>query len=149
MNPIWFLDYIGYYGSFFTVSLVFLRLFFMNRFFECIVFLFGSFINYMIDVNLKGFFRDPRPVGPIEMKLPCYSWLKDGCVTNDNSLYKGVIQYGFPSGHAQSVFYATSYLFAFDSIGLGMWGVWRDWFLVLAVLVCLLTLVQRLSLIHI
>ena len=56
---------------------------------------------------------------------------------------RGVIQYGFPSGHAQSVFYATSYLFAFDSIGLGMFGVWRDSFLVLAVLVCLLTLVQR------
>lgn len=139
-DPIWILDYIGYFGSFFVVSLVFLRLFLLKRFLHCIVFLIGSFINFLIDITLKGWFKDPRPSRPIEMILPCFSWLFDGCTTNDNSLYRGVIQYGFPSGHAQSVFYATSFLFAFEVAEM---SAKFDWFLALCFLVCGLTLIQR------
>jgi membrane-associated phospholipid phosphatase len=137
LDPIWILDYIGYFGSFFVVSLVFLRLFSGGRFLYSIVFLIGAFVNYGIDVLLKGFFKDPRPSGPIEMILPRWSWPVDGALTTDNSLYQGVIKYGFPSGHAQSVFYGTSFLFAFERGYLG------GWTLPLCFLVCALTVLQR------
>lgn len=141
MNPVWILDYIGYYGSFFVVSLVFLRLFLLKKFLHSIIFLFGAFFNFIIDLLLKGYFKDPRPRNPVEMIIPCWSWIFDGCVTNDHSLYQGVIQYGFPSGHAQSVFYGTSYLFFVEWLERFRFGF--DIWLYLCLLVCLLTLIQR------
>ena len=132
----WYLDFVGYYGSFFVTSLVFLRLFFVKKFLFSIVFLLGSFLNFTVDVFFKDMFRDPRPRSPISMKLPCWSWFQDGCMTTDDSLYTGVVKYGFPSGHAQSVLYGTSFLYFVQR---GEWNIW----LALCLLVCMLTLVQR------
>ena len=139
MNPLWIFDYIGYFGSFFVVSLVFLKLFLSKRFLYSIVFLLGAFFNFLIDLTFKNWFKDPRPRNPIEMILPCWSWLLDGCITNDNSLYQGVIQWGFPSGHAQSVLYGTSYLFFVEWLERGGFDIW----LWLCLFVCGLTLIQR------
>ena len=139
MDPVWIFDYIGFYGSFFVVSLVFLRLFLLKKFLHSIIFLLGAFFNFMIDLYFKDLFKDPRPRNPVEMIIPCWSWLFDGCITNDSSLYKGAIQYGFPSGHAQSVLYGTSYLFFVEWFGRRGFDIW----LYLCFLVCGLTVIQR------
>lgn len=135
-DPIWLIDYIGYYGSFFVVSLVFLRLFLLKKFLYSVIFLFGAFFNLEIDLLFKAIFRDPRPRDPVSMVLPSWSWFQTGRLTNDNSLYEGVIKYGFPSGHAQSVFYGTGYLYMMQG---GKWNIW----LALCFLVCLFTVCQR------
>jgi membrane-associated phospholipid phosphatase len=139
MNPLWVFDLIGYFGSIFVILIVFLRLFSLKKFFHSIIFLLGAFLNYGIDLYFKSLFKDPRPTGPIELKIPCWSWLFDGCTTNDNSLYRGIIQYGFPSGHAQSVLYGTSFLFFFEWLERKSFDI----YLWLCLLVCGLTLIQR------
>lgn len=133
---IWYFDFVGYYGSFFVTSIVFLRLFLLKKFLHSVLFLIGSFLNFVVDVYFKGVFEDPRPRNPISMKLPCWSWIYNGCLTNDDSLYRGLIQYGFPSGHAQSVLYATSFLYFIQG---GVFNIW----LWLCLFVCCLTLIQR------
>lgn len=66
------------------------------------IYLFGFFINSIVNYILKGLFRDARPSEDIHL----FNIEK----THSNSRI-GFDRYGMPSGHAQSVFYSTTFIY--------------------------------------
>jgi membrane-associated phospholipid phosphatase len=69
-------------------------------------YLIGFFINVILNVVLKGFFKQPRPSD--DPKL-----FKISLKTGNESIFKDKIPfniYGMPSGHAQTTFYNTIFI---------------------------------------
>lgn len=93
MSPPPIIDIIGYYGPVILFAITFHSL--IGRTPYLIVFTFGSIVNIFINNVLKSTFREPRP--------------------NNQRFFihneKAVEEYGFPSGHAQTSFFAVAYLF--------------------------------------
>ena len=96
--------YIGDAGPYFLIlSNVYLL---WNKKTLLIFYLIGYFFNSVINIILKGIFKQPRPS---EDKRLFNIALKNG----KNFLFKNGIPYdffGMPSGHAQCVFYSTFYI---------------------------------------
>jgi membrane-associated phospholipid phosphatase len=95
MNPFIIIDYIGHYGPCILFLITFYYLFDRNIY--LFVFLFGSLVNYWINIVLKTVFREPRPANPL--------------VFIDSNDLIGNNYYGLPSGHAQSVFFSLIFFY--------------------------------------
>jgi len=93
------IDFVGFNGPviLFIASIVYLYV--KNSYFTIYVigFMFSGLINYI----LKGVFKQPRPID-------------DKHLFNLEKMYRSVLtfeNYGMPSGHAQSVFYTTTFAY--------------------------------------
>lgn len=66
----------------------------------------GYFINIVINMLLKGVFKQPRPFENVKLfQLALKKRMEDGYMSLlDMNIY------GMPSGHAQMVFYSTMYI---------------------------------------
>jgi len=95
MNPSHIIDIIGYYGPVILFAITFY--FLIKRTPYLIVFTFGSIANTLLNKMIKVITREPRP----KNQIPFLENL-------DNS--NQIEQYGFPSGHAQSVFFSLTFL---------------------------------------
>ena len=89
------IDIIGYYGPIVLFVLTFFYL--IKRTPYLIVFTFGSIANALLNRGLKSIWREPRPKGQIPFI--------------DHEHLTGTEQYGLPSGHAQTSFFALAFLF--------------------------------------
>lgn len=122
---------VGFYG-FYMVALIFafhlvpLGLDAGTRWFAW--FFFGAMLNDALNAALKEWIRDPRPTRCHEMQLRGAVDSVVGC--------RGSGHYGFPSGHAQLVFYALGFFYAWARYQMTYGGL-------LAGFVAGLTLYQR------
>jgi len=98
-------DFIGGYGPliifFITIKLLWLKPNLLTYY--C----YGYFLNIILNTILKGFFKQPRPsVDPEVFKL---------AIKSDNRFkFNNIFPYdicGMPSGHSQSVFYSTIFVY--------------------------------------
>lgn len=90
-------DMIGFFGPQILITISVISLWKYNlHFYGYLVFL---MINKMINKILKQIIKQPRP--------------KDGksIIENEDRFYKGIEQFGMPSGHIQSCFYSLTYLY--------------------------------------
>jgi membrane-associated phospholipid phosphatase len=117
-------DLLGFYSFFVVSGIIFFT--FYRRVALLFVYFIGFMINFYVNHWLKTWIQDPRPNNPISM-----------VIVDDSSMYLGAEKYGFPSGHAQLVFYAISFLYFVNK------KITRTW------IVCLfmgfLTIYQRLK----
>jgi len=118
------IDFIGFHGPsiLFLASIIYLYV--KNSYFTIYIigFMFSSLINYI----LKGVFKQPRPID-------------DKHLFNLEKMYRSVLtfeNYGMPSGHAQSVFYTTTFTYL---------ALENNVLLVGSVFISLLTIYQRLQ----
>jgi len=88
------IDYVGYQGPIITSLFTFFSL--LGKPAYLFAFIIGSFLNHSLNSTLKTMIKEPRPKNP----LP---YIDDG-------LIKGAHIYGMPSGHAQIVAFAVSFL---------------------------------------
>ena len=88
------IDHIGYQGPIITSLITFMSL--LEKPIYLSVFIIGSFLNYLINNELKMIIKEPRPNDPIPFI--------------DDHLIKGPQIYGMPSGHAQIVSFAVMFL---------------------------------------
>lgn len=95
MTTFLIIDIIGYYGPVILFALTFYYL--IKRPPYLIIFTFGSIANTLLNRVLKSTWREPRPRGQI-------TFIDDNNIT-------GAEQYGLPSGHAQTSFFALAFLF--------------------------------------
>lgn len=96
MNPSHIIDIIGYYGPVILFAMTFY--FLIKRTPYLIVFTFGSIANVLLNKMIKTITREPRPKNQIPF------------LDDNQDFSKGVEQFGFPSGHAQSVFFSLTFL---------------------------------------
>ena len=98
-NIIKFIDWIGYLGPqilFFTsLSLLYKK----STLFSGYVI--GNIINILLNFILKGIFRQPRPTED--------SHIFNAYVANGKRL--GYDKFGMPSGHAQTAFFSTTFMY--------------------------------------
>jgi membrane-associated phospholipid phosphatase len=88
-------DTIGYIGP---LLLAFENTYILwNRRLYLIGYLIAGMLNTIINKILKGIFREPRPIGGVNIF--------------DTELHYGPDIYGMPSGHAQTVAFSTVYLY--------------------------------------
>lgn len=87
-------DHIGYQGPIITSLITFISL--LGKPIYLSMFIIGSFLNYSLNNELKMIIKEPRPKNP----LPFI----------DDHLIKGPQIYGMPSGHAQIVSFAITFL---------------------------------------
>ena len=96
------------FGTFGPMILIFLSIYLLwnkhNLFFYYIV---GVFIDNILNMILKGLFQQPRPSidqksFDLALKHGKYILFKDGVPFNI---------YGMPSGHSQSVFFSTAFIY--------------------------------------
>lgn len=98
MNPILLVDLLGFY-SFFIVSGIILLTFY-RRVALIFSYFIGFVVNFYVNHRLKMWIQEPRPDNPIPM-IPI----------DDPTMYIGPEKYGFPSGHAQLIFYAITFMY--------------------------------------
>lgn len=89
------IDNIGYYGPVILFALGFYALLERKVFYTA--FVFGNISNSLLNMVLKNIIREPRPM------IDEYDMKNDKIILYD--------YYGFPSGHAQSVFFSLVFLF--------------------------------------
>jgi membrane-associated phospholipid phosphatase len=130
---LWGLDLVGFY-SFNILSFVAVLTLY-RRWAVLLVYVVGGVANLYLNWGLKALIRDPRPPNPLPMVL--FPVDPTQPVTTDTYYYVGVERYGFPSGHAQLVFYALAFLYFVQH------RITRVW--TLCFLVGVLTLYQRLK----
>jgi membrane-associated phospholipid phosphatase len=97
------LDYIGFFGPqiLLFVSIILLK----NKSTLLYIYLLGMFLSMIINYGLKGLIREPRPsedVHIFNMELNS---------SNLNGKRLGFDRFGMPSGHAQSVFFSTAFIY--------------------------------------
>lgn len=86
------IDSIGYYGPVILFAFGLYALFERTPFY--IAFVFGNISNSLLNMVLKNIIREPRPSPVIKYDdIKSYDY------------------YGFPSGHAQSVFFSLAFVF--------------------------------------
>lgn len=95
------IDIIGFFGPQILILITILLLF--NKYILLKVYLIGCTINIILNFILKGIIKDPRPS---EDKHIFNVWLNNGM----KSKRIWFDRFGMPSGHAQSVFYSTSFI---------------------------------------
>jgi len=132
-TALWGLDLIGFY-SFNILSLVAMVTLY-QRWALLLIYIVGGVANLYLNWGLKALIRDPRPPHPLPMIL--FPVDPSRPVTTDTHYYVGLEKYGFPSGHAQLVFYALAFLYFIQR------RITRVW--TLCLLVAILTLYQRLK----
>jgi membrane-associated phospholipid phosphatase len=95
-------DTIGYFGPqiLAVISIILLR----TKFTLLKVYIIGYLLNTVLNAILKGIIREPRPS---EDKNIFNIWLNNKSKTDR----KWFDRYGMPSGHAQTAFYSTSFIF--------------------------------------
>ncbi len=88
------------------------------------LFIIGYFLNSILNKYLKGFFKEERPPNPILF------------YETEDKFYKNEEAYGFPSGHAQSVFYSFVFLCltSFPK---------KNTLIILSLLITIFTIIQR------
>ena len=94
-----FINYIGYYGP---VILILVNIYALSQYPQHLyLYLPFLFMNDIIfNPALKVLIKDPRPIG----------YQKSIGIDKDN-IYINAHIYGMPSGHAQMVFYSTTFLY--------------------------------------
>jgi len=112
------LDYIGYQGPIITSSITFLSL--LGKPIYLFMFIIGSILNYSLNNEIKMMIKEPRPKNP----LPFI----------DDQLIKGSQIYGMPSGHAQIVSFAITFLILTKG---------SIWLILPSLFIFSLTLIQR------
>ena len=117
-------DLLGFY-SFFVVSGIIILTFY-RRLALIFSYFVGFMVNFYINHWLKTWIQDPRPENPIPMLS-----------VDDPKMYVGAEKYGFPSGHAQLVFYAISFLYFANK------KITRPW--IVCLFIGFLTIYQRLK----
>jgi hypothetical protein len=96
------IDTIGYFGpQILVVISIFLLI---NKTTLLVIYFIGFVINSFINLILKGVIKEPRPS---EDKHMFNIWLNNG-MKSDRHWYD---RFGMPSGHAESVFYSTVFIF--------------------------------------
>ena len=117
-------DLLGFYSFFVVSGIIFLT--FYRRVALLFAYFIGFLVNYYINSWLKTWIQDPRPENPIPM-----------VIVDDSSMYVGAEKYGFPSGHAQLVFYAITFLYFANK------KITRTW--IVCLFIGLITIYQRLK----
>ena len=110
-------DFIGFWGPFILFSLSVMHLW--NTSFYLYLYVFLFFVNTALNRLLKLFFRQKRP---------------DNGESFVGEPYLGADFYGMPSGHAQSVFYSSTFLFLVKR---------SVWWLIFELGISATTLIQR------
>jgi len=96
--------YIGNYGPYLLLIITIYLLWSKQKL--LFYYLVGFFISAFLNIILKGIFKQPRPSD--DPKL-----FKISLKTGNESIFKNKIPfdiYGMPSGHAQSAFYSTVFI---------------------------------------
>ena len=93
-----FLYGIGFFSEIILPIMVLYLLY--SKWFSISIFFIGYLFNTLLNIFLKGFIRDRRPLKPI-------AFLADETFTTSGAQY-----YGMPSGHSQNVFYCIAYLYS-------------------------------------
>lgn len=96
------IDYIGFFGPhilFITSLFVLWKQFIQYNDTFLYGYIFFLFISKFINKLLKIIIKDPRPDGGKNI------------IDNEDRFYKGIEQYGMPSGHVQSCFFSLTYLY--------------------------------------
>lgn len=96
------IDYIGFFGPhilFITSLFVLWKQFIQYNDTFLYGYIFFLFISKFINKLLKIIIKDPRPNGGKNI------------IDNEDRFYKGIEQYGMPSGHVQSCFFSLTYLY--------------------------------------
>ena len=96
------IDYIGFFGPhilFITGLFVLWKQFIQYNDTFLYGYIFFLFISKFINKLLKIIIKDPRPNGGKNI------------IDNEDRFYKGIEQYGMPSGHVQSCFFSLTYLY--------------------------------------
>lgn len=91
------IDRIGFYGPTINFIIGFISLLKQPKYLSG--YLVFTSMNYILNGILKMTFKEARPSGRI--------LLYEG----EDELYKNASEYGMPSGHAQSVFFALTYVY--------------------------------------
>ena len=84
-------------------------------------FILGAIINIALNFFLKGVFKEPRPTGNQQIIQ----------LAINNGKRLGSQVYGMPSGHAQTAFYCTTFIF----LSLKNWK-FTSFYLIFALLIC-------------
>jgi len=113
-------DFIGVSGPILTMSITIVSL--LERPPYLIAFILGTFCNKIVNSILKITIKQDRPRNPVHYI--------------DDAGIKGVHIYGMPSGHAQSTFFAITYLYLVKA---------PPTFVIISLFICILTLYQRWS----
>ena len=96
------IDYIGFFGPhilFITSLFVLWKQFIQYNDTFLYGYIFFLFISKFINKLLKIIIKEPRPDGGKNI------------IDNEDRFYKGIEQYGMPSGHVQSCFFSLTYLY--------------------------------------
>jgi membrane-associated phospholipid phosphatase len=113
------IDLIGFHGPIIAAVITLTSLFYQKPFLYA--FILFSILNYVINGLLKSSIREPRPSGSI----PIHDLDKeDGNKTS----------FGMPSGHAQLIFFSTTFLYLVKK---------NTYLLLFELFLCALTLYQR------
>jgi len=153
---VWGLDLLGFYGFYVITTVMGAHIVTISRktvacgihgVWTLLGFCAGIPLSDAVNHALKPWIRDPRPEGGRPMILRP-GWPMAGPDGTDASLYTGVQVYGYPSGHAQRVFYALAFFYcllrsaASRDAWQRRWRVWGGWFLFCGLVACM-TLYQR------
>ena len=112
------LDHIGYFGPIILALMNVYYLFYRKTYlYAYIIFL---FVNQYINKGIKYFVKEPRP----QNQIPFLSKIDK----------IGVEKYGMPSGHAQSIFYSTTFLYL---------TTLSSYLLIISLFFCVITIYQR------
>ena len=123
-----FLDLLGEFGPFllFIISMLLLR----NKYNLFSYYLYGFFLNAMLNLLLKGIIKQPRPLHDPNV-------LRARVELNSSNRFVYVVPvetFGMPSGHAQSALYSTIFMFlALRDVKITLFYL----------LICVLTMIQR------
>jgi membrane-associated phospholipid phosphatase len=124
IDAILIFDLFGFYSFFVVSGIIFFT--FYRRVALLFVYFIGFLVNFYTNHWLKTWIQDPRPENPIPMLS-----------VDDPKMYVGAEKYGFPSGHAQLVFYAITFLYYANK------KITRSW--IVCLFIGLLTIYQRLK----
>ena len=112
------LDHIGYFGPIILALMNVYYLFYRKTYlYAYIIFL---FVNQYINKGIKYFVKEPRP----QNQIPFLSKIDK----------IGIEKYGMPSGHAQSIFYSTTFLYL---------TTLSSYLLIISLFFCAVTIYQR------
>ena len=95
-------DYVGFFGPhilFITSLFILWKQFIQYTDYYLYGYVFFLFVNKFINKLVKLLIKEPRPKGGKNI------------IDNEDRFYKGIEQYGMPSGHVQSCFFSLTYLY--------------------------------------
>jgi membrane-associated phospholipid phosphatase len=97
------LDYIGFFGPqiLLFASIILLK----NKSTLLYIYLLGMFLSMILNYGLKGLIREPRPSEDVHI----FNMELNSSSMNGRRL--GFDRFGMPSGHAQSVFFSTAFIY--------------------------------------